>query len=84
MGQDYNLDPLSPPATIPPMIYVDVSAAVHARAGLGRYSENLANALIAAQPDQFGLFYNQGQDGRFPPLLPTNIPTKMVQWGVYG
>jgi glycosyltransferase involved in cell wall biosynthesis len=63
------------------MIYVDISAAVHARAGLGRYSENLAHALIAAQPDRFGLFYNQGQDGRFPPSLPTNIPTKSIRWG---
>lgn len=63
------------------MIYVDISAAVHARAGLGRYSEKLAQALIAAQPERFALFYNQGRDGRFPPSLPTSIPTKSVQWG---
>ncbi|MCP4417568.1 MAG: glycosyltransferase family 4 protein [Chloroflexi bacterium] len=63
------------------MIYVDISAAVHARAGLGRYSENLAHALLATQPERFGLFYNQGQDGRFPPSLPTNIPTKSIRWG---
>jgi glycosyltransferase involved in cell wall biosynthesis len=63
------------------MIYVDISAAVHARAGLGRYSEKLAQALIAAEPERFALFYNRGKDGRFPPSLPANIPQKSVQWG---
>ena len=63
------------------MIYVDISAAVHARAGLGRYSENLAQALIDTQPERFALFYNRGKDGRFPPSLPKNIPQKSVQWG---
>ncbi len=63
------------------MIYVDISAAVHARAGLGRYSETLAQELIAAQPERFALFYNRGKDGRFPPTLPTHIPQKSVQWG---
>lgn len=63
------------------MIYVDISAAVHARAGLGRYSENLAQALIEVQPERFALFYNRGKDGRFPPSLPANIPQKSVQWG---
>ena len=28
------------------MIYVDISAAVHSRAGLGRYSQHLAAALL--------------------------------------
>jgi glycosyltransferase involved in cell wall biosynthesis len=41
------------------MIYVDVSAAVHRRAGLGRYAESLTRALVAAQPDRYGLFYNR-------------------------
>ncbi len=63
------------------MIYVDISAAVHARAGLGRYSEKLAQELIAAQPERFGLFYNKGADGRFPPSLPANTPQQSVQWG---
>ena len=63
------------------MIYIDVSAAVHARAGLGRYAEQLANALIASQPERFGLFYNQGPDGRFPPTLPPTTPRRSVQVG---
>ncbi len=63
------------------MHYVDISAAVHARAGLGRYSERLAQALIEAQPDRFALFYNQGKDGRFPGTLPSTTPSRSVQFG---
>jgi len=40
-------------------IYLDVSAAVHRRAGLGRYAESLTHALIAVDPGRYGLFYNQ-------------------------
>jgi hypothetical protein len=54
--------------------YIDISAAVHARAGLGRYSEELARALLTAVPERFGLFYNQGKDGRFPPGLQSFQP----------
>ncbi|MEE8391718.1 MAG: glycosyltransferase family 1 protein, partial [Anaerolineae bacterium] len=39
--------------------YLDVSAAVHRRAGLGRYAESLTRALVAAHPDRYALFYNQ-------------------------
>jgi glycosyltransferase involved in cell wall biosynthesis len=63
------------------MIYIDISAAVHARAGLGRYTERLTNALIAEQPERFGLFYNMGKDGRFPTTLPTTIPQRTVHYG---
>lgn len=62
------------------MIYLDVSAAVHARAGLGRYGKHLAEALIAEQPERFALFYNQGRDGQLPSSL-TGIPSQSVQWG---
>ena len=61
---------------------IDISAAVHARAGLGRYAEQLAHALISAEPDQYALFYNMGEDGRFPPsLTPFNLPQRHVSWG---
>ena len=64
------------------MIYVDISAAVHTRAGLGRYSEQLAQALLTHQPDRFTLFYNQGKDGRFPPTLTTfAAPQRAISWG---
>jgi glycosyltransferase involved in cell wall biosynthesis len=39
--------------------YLDVSAAVHRRAGLGRYAESLARALVAANSDRYALFYNR-------------------------
>lgn len=41
------------------MIYLDVSAAVHRRAGLGRYAESLARALVGRAPDRYALFYNR-------------------------
>lgn len=62
-------------------IYVDISAAVHSRAGLGRYAERLAGALIEAQPGRFGLFYNRGSNGRFPPSLPSTTPARHVSLG---
>ncbi len=40
-------------------IYLDVSAAVHRRAGLGRYAESLAQALAAEIPDELALFFNR-------------------------
>ena len=63
------------------MIYVDISAAVHSRAGLGRYTERLASALLAEHQEQIALFYNQGQDGQFPASLPTTTPQRHVNLG---
>ncbi len=63
------------------MDYIDISAAVHGRAGLGRYSESLAQALIQAQPARFAFFYNQGQDGRYPPGLPSTVAQRVVKRG---
>ncbi len=40
-------------------IYLDVSAAVHRRAGLGRYAESLARALAADHAAELALFYNR-------------------------
>lgn len=40
-------------------IYVDVSAAVHHRAGLGRYAESLTRALVQQIPEALALFYNR-------------------------
>jgi len=39
--------------------YLDVSAAVHHRAGLGRYAESLARALAPLLPERLALFYNR-------------------------
>ena len=63
------------------MIYVDISAAVHSKAGLGRYSERLAGALLARNPGRYGLFYNRGGEGRFPESLPADAPRREISWG---
>ena len=63
------------------MIYVDISAAVHSRAGLGRYCEQMAGALLARDPDRYVLFHNQGRDGRFPSSLPARAPRRSVGLG---
>ncbi len=39
-------------------IYFDLSAAVHRRAGLGRYAESLARALVPLLSGRLGFFYN--------------------------
>ncbi len=41
--------------------YIDVSAAVHSRAGLGRYAENLAYALAREAPERLALFHNRSR-----------------------
>ncbi|HIE37494.1 MAG TPA: glycosyltransferase family 1 protein [Anaerolineales bacterium] len=61
-------------------IYIDVSAAVHRRAGLGRYAESLARALVAAHPDRYGLFYNREQ-GVEPLRGLEHLPTRTVAMG---
>ena len=61
-------------------IYCDVSAAVHRRAGLGRYAENLARELACLIPDELGLFYNQEQGVRPLDHL-AGIPARTVALG---
>jgi len=63
------------------VIYIDISAAVHSKAGLGRYSERLAGALLAQHPDRYALFYNRGEEGRYPDSLPPDAPQRAVAWG---
>jgi len=62
------------------MIYIDVSAAVHSRAGLGRYSEALARALLATDSNRYALFYNQGKDASLPASL-QGYRQQTVKWG---
>ena len=62
------------------MIYVDVSAAVHAKAGIGRYAESLARALVARQPGRFALFYNRVAGSR-PPAGLEAVPARTVRAG---
>jgi glycosyltransferase involved in cell wall biosynthesis len=61
-------------------IYLDVSAAVHHRAGLGRYAESLARALLAEEPEGYALFYNQERGVEPLPGLEL-VPTRTVALG---
>lgn len=61
-------------------IYVDISAAVHSRAGLGRYAESLAHALVRQDPDRFALFYNHAGDPRLAHGL-EGLPRRSVPLG---
>jgi glycosyltransferase involved in cell wall biosynthesis len=62
------------------MIYLDVSAAVHRRAGLGRYAESLTRALVAQAPDRYGLFYNRERGVEPLPGL-EHVPARTVALG---
>ena len=64
----------------PVMICVDVSAAVHHRAGLGRYAESLARALVAGKPDRYALFYNR-EHGVEPLAGLEGVPARTVALG---
>jgi glycosyltransferase involved in cell wall biosynthesis len=61
-------------------IYIDLSAAVHAKAGIGRYAASLARALVQLQPDRFALFYNRGRDTA-PPAGLEAVPARTVRAG---
>jgi glycosyltransferase involved in cell wall biosynthesis len=62
------------------MIAIDVSAAVHRRAGLGRYAESLVRALVAANPCRYALFYNR-ERGVQPLVGLEHLPTYSVALG---
>lgn len=62
------------------MITLDVSAAVHRRAGLGRYAESLTRALIATDPGRYALFYNR-ERGIEPLAGLEHLPTRTVALG---
>jgi glycosyltransferase involved in cell wall biosynthesis len=61
-------------------IYVDVSAAVHHRAGLGRYGDSLVRELSGMMPDRLALFYNREQ-GVEPLSGLEHLPSRTVSLG---
>jgi len=61
-------------------IYVDVSSAVHTKAGIGRYAESLAKALLARQPGRVSLFYNRGRATQ-PPAGLGSVPRRTIRAG---
>ncbi len=60
-------------------IYVDVSSAVHAKAGLSRYASSLVRALAPLLGDELALFQNSL--GRRGPLAGVKQPISGVPWG---
>jgi glycosyltransferase involved in cell wall biosynthesis len=61
-------------------IYVDISSAVHAKAGLKRYAENLVRELRPLLGQRLRLFQNsQGRRGPLPGW--EDWPTMGVRWG---
>jgi glycosyltransferase involved in cell wall biosynthesis len=62
------------------VITLDISAAVHRRAGLGRYAASLARALQPLIPEQLALFYNAEQGVDPLPDL-DHVPTSTVALG---
>ncbi len=60
--------------------YLDLSAAVHRRAGLGRYAESLARAMTALAPDEVAFFFNRESGVEPLPGLEAQ-PTRTVALG---
>jgi glycosyltransferase involved in cell wall biosynthesis len=61
-------------------IYIDVSSAVHAKAGIGRYAGSLARSLNASQPGRFALFYNRDRHTE-PPTGLESMPSRTIRAG---
>jgi glycosyltransferase involved in cell wall biosynthesis len=62
-------------------ICLDLSAAVHHRAGIGRYTQELASALIELDPkNTYTVFYNRPADARPDPPA-DRLPKICVPWG---
>jgi hypothetical protein len=61
-------------------IYFDISAAVHRRAGLGRYAESLARELLPLLNNRLAFFYNQ-ERGIAPLAGLENVPARAVSLG---
>lgn len=61
-------------------IYLDVSAAVNSRAGLGRYAHSLTNALIAELDAPPTLFYNRTPQARAFPEWAA-VPQRSIRLG---
>ena len=61
-------------------VYFDISAAVHRRAGLGRYAESLARALLPLLGDELAFFYNR-EAGIEPLTGLERVPARTVDLG---
>ncbi len=62
-------------------ICLDVSAAVHRRAGLGRYTLELTRALVAQSEHDYIAFYHQRGQARLDPPI-DSLPRRTIQLSV--
>ncbi|MFK7803578.1 MAG: glycosyltransferase family 4 protein [Anaerolineae bacterium] len=60
------------------MIYIDISPAVHSRAGMGRYAEKIADEV--SKKREVTLFHNQGKGALVPTSL-KHLPAYRIQAG---
>jgi glycosyltransferase involved in cell wall biosynthesis len=61
-------------------ICLDVSPAIHHRAGIGRYAQELAAALLAVAPEhEYTAFYNRAAEARPDPPL-DRLPHLTLSW----
>jgi glycosyltransferase involved in cell wall biosynthesis len=61
-------------------LYYDISAAVHAHPGLGRYADSLGRALLDAHGESMALFYYGDETARLPPGL-EGVPSRAIRAG---
>ncbi len=61
-------------------VYFDISAAVHRRAGLGRYAESLARGLLPLLGEELAFFYNR-EAGIEPLAGLEHVPSRTVSLG---
>ncbi len=61
-------------------MYIDVSAAVHSKAGIGRYAQSLAQALVEQRPGAMALFYNRVAGSQAPAGLEA-VPARTIRAG---
>jgi glycosyltransferase involved in cell wall biosynthesis len=61
-------------------IYIDVSAAVHSKAGIGRYAESLSRTMVKKWPGRFSLFYNSAGPATMPKGL-EEVPARTIRAG---
>lgn len=62
-------------------VCLDLSAAVHHRAGIGRHSQELLNALVTLDPaNTYSIFYNRAREAQPDPPA-DRVPAYSVPWG---
>lgn len=62
-------------------VCIDISAAAHERAGLGRYAASLATALLPLlPPGALSIFFNHPRESRLPEAL-AGLPRHTWPWG---